>query len=156
MEWTISQPGWRAILMGEGGSMSNRRGKSPFALVGSVVGVVLMTQVVAAQTVEPAPGANSPVTAAAPVAKSQKKGTPSVIVVVTNSRAVALTSLGVTPLGGIPKAVVADLAPGNKIPVLITTAKSCVFDLHAAYADGASADLKSINLCKDKNVNLVE
>ena len=61
-----------------------------------------------------------------------------------------------TPSGGMSKAVVADLAPGKKIPVLIATAKSCVFDLHAAYSDGASADLKSINLCKDKNVNLVE
>jgi hypothetical protein len=132
--------------------MTNRRGKSPFALVASVVGVALMTEVAAAQTAEPGPGANGPATAA----KSQKKVTPSVIVVVTNSRGVALTSLDVTPSGGISKAVVADLAPGNKIPVLIATAKSCVFDLHAAYADGASADLKSINLCKDKNVNLVE
>jgi hypothetical protein len=136
--------------------MSNRQGKSPFALVASVVGVALMTEVAAAQTAEPAPGANGPATTAAPVAKSQKKVTPSVIVVVTNSRGVALTSLDVTPSGGISKAVVADLAPGKKIPVLIATAKSCVFDLHAAYSDGASADLKSINLCKDKNVNLVE
>jgi hypothetical protein len=136
--------------------MSNRRGKSPFALVASIVGVALMTEVAAAQTAEPAPGANGPATTETPVAKSQKKVTPSVIVVVTNSRGVALTSLDVTPSGGISKAVVADLAPGKKIPVLIATAKSCVFDLHAAYSDGASADLKSINLCKDKNVNLVE
>jgi len=34
--------------------------------------------------------------------------------------------------------------------------KSCVFDLHGAYADGSSTDLASIDLCKDKNVNLVE
>jgi hypothetical protein len=136
--------------------MSNRRGKSPFALVASVVGVALMTEVAAAQTGEPTPGANGPAAVSTPVAKSQKKVTPSVIVVVTNSRGVALTSLDVTPSGGISKAVVADLAPGKKIPVLIATAKSCVFDLHAAYSDGASADLKSINLCKDKNVNLVE
>jgi hypothetical protein len=136
--------------------MSNRWGKSPLALVATVVGVALMTKVVAAQPAEPAPEANASAMTAAPVAKSQKKGTPSVIVVVTNSRGVALTSLDVSPSGGTPKAVVADLAPGKKIPVLIATAKSCVFDLHAAYADGASADLKSINLCKDKNVNLVE
>ena len=125
-----------------------------FAFVASVVGAALMTEAVSAQTAEP--GANAPAATAAPVAKPQKKVTPSIVVVVTNSRAVDLTSLDVTPAGGVPKAIVANLAPGKKIPVLIATAKSCVFALRAAYADGSGAELKGINLCKDKNVNLVE
>jgi hypothetical protein len=140
----------------EGGSMSNRRGNAQLALAALIVGVVLVAEGVSAQTAEPALDSNAPAATAAPIAKPQKKVTSSVIVVVTNSRAVALTSLDATPMGGVPTAIIGDLAPGKKIPVLIATAKSCVFDLHAAYADGANADLKSINLCKDKKVNLVE
>jgi hypothetical protein len=40
--------------------------------------------------------------------------------------------------------------------VTVATAKSCVFNLHGAYADGSSTDSTSVDLCKDKNVNLVE
>jgi hypothetical protein len=135
--------------------MSDFIGKSWFALVASVVGASLMTGVVSAQTA--APAANAPAATGAPVAKPvKKKVTPSVVVVVTNSRAVALTELDATPTGGTPKAIVSNLAPGKKISVSVATDKSCVFDLHGAYADGASADLQSINLCKDKRVNLVE
>ncbi len=79
------------------------------------------------------------------------------VVVVTNSRAVALTELDAAAAGGAEaKQIVANLAPGKKTSVKIPHGKSCVFDLHGAYADGSSTDLTSVDLCKDKNVNLVE
>jgi hypothetical protein len=52
--------------------------------------------------------------------------------------------------------IVSNLAPGKKISVTVATDKSCVFNLHGAYADGSSTDSTSVDLCKDKNVNLVE
>jgi hypothetical protein len=154
----------------EGSSMSKLHRKS-FAFVASVVGAALITGAASAQTAAPvpapaanAPGANGP-PAAVPVAKpqkkpqkkSQKKVTPSVVVVVTNSRSVAVSELDATPSGGtLPKTIVSNLAPGKKITVTVATAKSCVFNLHGAYADGSSTDSTSVDLCKDKNVNLVE
>jgi len=135
--------------------MSNIHGKSWFGFVASVVGASLMTGVVSAAAQTAAPADNVP---AAPVAKPlKKKVAPAIIVVVTNSRAVALTELDAKPSGGtLPKAIVSNLAPGKKISVTVATGKSCVFDLHGTFVDGASADLQGINLCKDKNVNLVE
>ena len=139
--------------------MSNFHGKS-FAVVALVAGAALMTGAVAAQTAAPAPAANAP-PSVAPIAKRHKKPnkkvTPSVVVMVTNSRAVALTELDATPSGATsPKAIVSNLAPGKKISVSLATDKSCVFALHGAYADGSSTDSRSVDLCKDKNVNLVE
>jgi hypothetical protein len=150
--------------------MSKFHGKS-FAFVASAVGAALITGAASAQTAAPvptpaanAPAANAP-PAAVPVAKpqkkpqkkSQKKVTPSVVVVVTNSRSVAVSELDATPSGGtLPKTIVSNLAPGKKITVTVATAKSCVFNLHGAYADGSSTDSTSVDLCKDKNVNLVE
>jgi hypothetical protein len=145
--------------------------RKSFAFVASVVGAALMTEVASAETATPipAPTANAhaaPVAdaprAAAPIAKgqkkSQKKVTPSlVVVVVSNSRSVALSELDATPSGGtLPKTIVSNLAPGKKISVTIATVKSCVFNLHGAYADGSSTDSTSVDLCMDKNVNLVE
>ena len=145
-----------------------------FAFVASVVGAAVMTGAVSAQTAAPAPGpagtapaapvANAP-PAAAPVAKAQKKlqkkpqkkMMSSVVVVVTNSRSVALSELDATPSGeALPKTIVSNLAPGKTISVTVATAKSCVFNLHGAYADGSSTDSTSVDLCKDKRVNLVE
>ena len=142
--------------------MSNFHGKS-FAFVASVVGAALMTGAVAAQTAAPAANARA-ANAPPPVApigkrhkKPNKKVTPSVVVVVTNSRAVALTELDATPSGGtLPKGIVSNLAPGKKLSVSVATDKSCLFALHGTYADGSSGDLKSVDLCKDRNVNLVE
>jgi hypothetical protein len=145
-----------------------------FAFVASVVGAALITGAASAQTAAPvpAPAANAPAAtlanaplAAAPVAKPQRKSqkkpqkkvTPSLAVVVTNSRSVALSELDATPSGGtLPKTIVSNLAPGKTISVTVATAKSCVFNLHGAYADGSSTDSTSVDLCKDKNVNLVE
>jgi hypothetical protein len=145
--------------------MSKSHGKS-FAFVASVVGAALITEAASAQTAAPVPtpAANAP-PAAVPVAKpqkkpqkkSQKKVTPSVVVVVTNSRSVAVRELDATPSGGtLPKTIVSNLAPGKKITVTVATAKSCVFNLHGDYADGSSTDSTRFDLCKDKNVNLVE
>jgi hypothetical protein len=149
--------------------MSKLSGKS-FAFVASVVGVALMTGAASAQTAAPvpAPAASAPAApvanappAAAPLAKPQKKPqkkvTPSIVVVVTNSRSLALTELDATPSGGtLPQTIVSNLAPGQKISVTVATGKFCVFNLHGAYADGSSTDSISVDLCKDKNVNLVE
>jgi hypothetical protein len=127
--------------------MSKLHRKS-FAFVASVVGAALITGAANAQTAAPvlapaadAPGANAP-PAAVPVAKpqkkpqkkSQKKVAPSVVVVVTNSRSVAVSELDATPSGGtLPKTIVSNLAPGKKITVTVATAKSCVFNLHGTY-----------------------
>jgi hypothetical protein len=121
------------------------------AIASSVIGAALMIETVSAQTPDTAPPAP-----AGPAAKPRKKVTPSVVVAVTNSRRVALTSLIATPSGGTPKALVANLASGKKISVSVATVKSCVFALHASYADGSSAELESINLCNDKTVNLTD
>jgi hypothetical protein len=145
-----------------------------FAFVASVVGAALMTGAGSAQTAAPVPApagtapaaplANAPL-AAAPVAKAQKKRqtkprkkvTSSVVVVISNSRSVALSELDATPSGGtLQKTIASNLAPGKKLSVTVATGKSCVFNLHGAYADGGSTDSTSVDLCKDKNVNLVE
>jgi hypothetical protein len=141
-----------------------------FVFVASVVGAALMTGAASAQTAAPAanaptaPVANAPPTGA-PVAKAQKKVrkkaqkkvTASVVVVVTNSRPVALSELDATPSGGtLPNTIVSNLAPGKTISVTVATAKACVFNLHGAYADGSSTDSTRVDLCKDKNVNLVD
>jgi hypothetical protein len=143
--------------------MSARYGKSS-ALVALIIGVALAAGPAGAQTAQPdAPAANAPAAtvADAPPAKAavkpHRKTTPTVVVLVTNSRAVALTELDAAAAGGAQaKQIVANLAPGKKTSVRIPHGKSCVFDLHGAYADGSSTDLTSVDLCKDKNVNLVE
>lgn len=146
--------------------MSNLYGKSS-ALVALAVGAALMAGAASAQTAAPAPAApaaNAPASTVAdappvkaPVAKPRKKMTPTVVVLVTNSRAVALTELDAGTAGGAQaKQIVANLAPGKKTSVKVPHGKSCVFDLHGAYADGSSTDLTSVDLCKDNKVNLVE
>lgn len=93
----------------------------------------------------------------APAAKSHKAANTSMTTVaVTNSRSVALTELDATPTGGyLPKAIARNVAAGKKASVSVATDKDCVFDLHGIYADGSSTDSTSVDLCKDKNVNLV-
>ena len=141
--------------------MSDRYGKS-YALFALIVAAAVTAGAASAQTAEPAqqPAPNAPaatVADAKPAAKPHRKTTPTVVVVVTNSRAVALTELDAAAAGGAEaKQILANLAPGKKASVKIPHGKSCVFDLHGAYADGSSTDLTSVDLCKDKTVNLVE
>jgi hypothetical protein len=144
--------------------MSARYGKSS-AFVALIIGGALAAGPAGAQTAQPdAPAANAPAPTVAdappakPAAKPHKKTTPTVVVLVTNSRAVALTELDAAAAGAGAEAkkILANLAPGKKTSVKVPHGKSCVFDLHGAYADGSSTDLASIDLCKDKTVNLVE
>jgi biopolymer transport protein ExbD len=89
--------------------------------------------------------------------KMQKKTAASVVVVVTNSRSVALTELDATPSGQfIPKRMVSRLAPGAKTSVVIATDKDCVYDLRGMYSDSSITELPSVDLCKDHSVNLVD
>lgn len=145
--------------------MSSIHGKS-----GAVVALLvaaLMAGAAYAQTAAPAaPAANAPAPTVAdappPAAdaaakpKPKKKVPPSVVVIVTNSRAVALKELDAAGEGGASKAILSSLAPGKKKSVKVVHGKSCVFDLHASYADGSTTDLASVDLCKDKSVNLVD
>jgi len=111
----------------------------------------------------PAPAANTPgaSTNAQPakvaISKPPKKVVPTVVIVVTNKRAVPLTELDATPAGAAePKQIVANLGPGKKTSVKLTYGKSCVFDLHGDFADGSSTDMTSVDLCKHSKINLVE
>jgi hypothetical protein len=125
-------------------------GKS-FAFATLLVGVASMAGAARAQMAAP-----TPATAMAPAAKPHKNAAASVLVMVTNSRDVALTELDATPTGTyIPKAIARNIAPGKKASVSVATDKECVFDLHGIYADGTNTDSTSVDLCKDKNVNLV-
>jgi hypothetical protein len=98
--------------------MSNFRGKS-FTFFASAVGVALVTGPISAQTPAqvPAPTANAP-PATPPVAKPQKtpqkKATRSVVVLVTNSRSVALTKLEATPSDGTPPKAMSPISPPVK------------------------------------------
>ena len=168
--------GLRPELRGHAESARGRKYMSKFqsfAFVASVVGAALMTGAASAQTAAPAamrPRLPWPTcrrlrplsrrrkrSCKRSQKKAQKKVTSSVVVVVTNSRSVALSELDATPSGEtLPKTIVSNLAPGQKISVMVATVKSCVFNLHGAYADGSNTDSTSVDLCKDKNVNLVE
>jgi hypothetical protein len=139
--------------------MNNPHKKSA-VLVALLVAAALSTGAARAQADAPAAPATTvgdqPPAKPTP-AKPRKKITPTIVVLVTNSRAVALTELDAAAAGGAQaKQIVANLAPGKKTSVKVPHGKSCVFDLHGAYADGSSTDLTSVDLCKDKNVNLVE
>ena len=136
----------------------------PAAFVALVVAAALTAGAAFADDAAPppAPNAPAPTVANAPPPdtpakpKPKKKVPPSVVVVVTNSRAVALKELDAAGEGGQPKAILSDLAPGKKKSVKVVHGKSCVFDLHGAYADGSTSDSASVDLCKDKSVNLVD
>jgi hypothetical protein len=128
----------------EGSSMSTFR-RRPFVFVGSIVCAALTAGVAFADTAAPAAAA-----------KPRKPASSATVIIVTNSRAVALTELDATPTGGfIPKKIAVNIAPGKKISVSIATDKDCEFNLHGLYADGSNTDSTSVDLCKDKNVNLV-
>jgi hypothetical protein len=133
------------LAPGKGSRMTHFRGKPP-ALVATLVGVALMAGAVGARTA-----------AAAMATPKKATASTSAAIVITNSRSVALTELDATPsYSFIPKAIAHNIAPGKKASVNVATDKDCVFDLHGSYADGSSTDSKSVNLCNDKNVNLVD
>lgn len=134
----------------------------PFALAAMVASMALGSGAAFAQTTTPAVDAPAAAAAdAAPVKakamKPRKKIASSVFVTIANMRGVALTELDAAPAGGASsKPIAANLAPGKKATAKVAYGKSCVFDLHGAYADGSSTDFASVDLCKDKKINLVE
>lgn len=125
----------------QGETNMSLRCRQSFALLASLAGAAL---IVGALSVEAA-------------STTPKKGTSSTVIVVSNSRSVALTELDATAVGMfLPKAIARNIAAGKKASVSIATDKDCVFDLHGIYADGSNTDSKSVDLCKDKSVNLVD
>jgi hypothetical protein len=110
-----------------------------------------------AQT-DAAPTAAPPAAAAAPVAmKPKPKPRPTVAVVVTNHRATGLKELDAAAAGGpTTKKIVTKLAPGAKRVVRLGKGKDCLYDLHAIYEDGTSADITALDVCADKAIDLVE
>lgn len=103
----------------------------------------------------PAVAASAPAPDAA--AKPKPKRRPVVSVTVTNARKVGLKELDAAGAGGPKtKKVVANLAPGGKAVVKLGKGKDCLYDFHAIYDDGQSADIAAIDVCKDKSLNLVE
>jgi hypothetical protein len=85
------------------------------------------------------------------------KTTPSITVLVTNSRAVALTELDATRTGAyLPKVILRNLAPGKTAPAKVMTGEDCEFDLRGAYSDGSRTESLGVDLCKDKTVKLVD
>jgi hypothetical protein len=139
-------------------------GSRRWGLVAVAIGAAMLAGSARAQTAAPAPAANAPAAtvADAPPAmapakkKPHKKPTPTVVVLVTNSRAVALTELDASAAGADPKPIVSNLAPGKKASVKVQHGESCLFDLHGAYADGSTTDSASVDFCKDKKVNLID
>jgi glucose/arabinose dehydrogenase len=89
--------------------------------------------------------------------KPKPKAKPTVAVVVTNHRSVGLKELSAAAAGG-PKSkkIVTDLKSGAKKTVRLGKGKDCLYDFHATYDDGASADLTSVDICKDQTIDLVE
>ena len=78
-------------------------------------------------------------------------------VTVTNQRAIGLKELDAAAAGGSKtRKIVTKLAAGGKTVVKLGKGKDCLYDFHAVYDDGQSADLASVDVCKDKALNLVE
>jgi hypothetical protein len=89
--------------------------------------------------------------------KPKPKAKPTVAVLVTNHRSVALKELSAAAAGAqASKKIVTDLKSGAKKTVRLGKGKDCLYDFHATYDDGASADLTSVDICKDKTIDLVE
>lgn len=103
----------------------------------------------------------APAAAAAPAAsaaaKTKPKRRPVVSVTVANERKIGLKELDAAAAGGPKtKKIVSNLAPGGKAVVKLGKGKDCLYDFHAVYDDGQAADITSMDVCKDKSLNLVE
>ena len=125
--------------------------------IAAVAAMLPSTAAFAQQDAAPAPDASAAAPAAAAPTKPKPKPRPMVNVTVTNQRAVGLKELDAAAAGG-PKTrkIVSKLAPGGKTVVKLGKGKDCLYDFHAVYDDGQSADLPSVDVCKDKALNLVE
>jgi hypothetical protein len=105
-----------------------------------------------------AAGAEAPAKPAVKPHKAKAKGGASATatIIVTNKRAVALTSLDAAQAGGEPVTILKALAPGKKATARVKHGKDCAFDLHGAFEDGSTTDMPGVDLCKEKTFNLVE
>lgn len=100
-------------------------------------------------------------TEAAPEKHRQERAKPqhrdAVAVTVHNDRSVGLVELRVGPTGeGNLMKVVGPLAFGRKTVIHVRKTKDCLYDIHAQFADEADTDQTSIDLCKDKAINLTD
>ena len=91
-------------------------------------------------------------------AAAKAKKLPFVTVTVTNNRTVGLVQLDavITGSGGDSVKLVGALGEGKKAVAHVAHDKDCLFDLHGTYADGATLDETSVDLCKDRKINLVD
>ena len=90
-------------------------------------------------------------------AKPKETKLPSVAVVVTNSRKVALTELdGALSGHGDSVKILGSLAAGKKVVIHVEHDKPCLFDLHGVFDDLTTTDEASVDLCTEKKINLVE
>ena len=105
----------------------------------------------------PAPAADSTAAKPKPKAKPKKPAEATIAVVVSNGRAVGLTSL-VAAISGTPdsKKIAGPLLAGKKTTAHLAHDKACLFDLHAVFEDGAVTDAQGVELCKDKKINLTD
>ncbi len=90
-------------------------------------------------------------------AKPRHREAGAVAVTVHNDRSVGMIELRVGPTGeGNLKKVVGPLAFGRKTVIHVQKTKDCLFDIHAQFADEADTDQTSVDLCKDKAINLTD
>jgi hypothetical protein len=123
----------------------------------ALAAIGLLTAEARAQTDAAPAAAPAPADAAGDKAKAKPKPKALVDVTVTNHRAVGLKELDAGGAGGpTKKKIVNKLAPGAKTVVKLGKGKDCLYDLHAVYDDGNSADISAVDICKDKAIDLVE
>jgi len=78
-------------------------------------------------------------------------------VTVHNDRSVGMKELKVGPAGDPNlKKVVGPLAFGRKTVIHLKRTKDCLYDIHGEFADDADTDQSSVDLCKDKAINLTD
>ena len=90
-------------------------------------------------------------------AKPRQREGGAVAVTVHNDRSVGMIELRVGPTGEANlKKVVGPLAFGRKTLIHVPKTKECLYDIHAQFADEADTDQTSVDLCKDKAINLTD
>jgi hypothetical protein len=110
-----------------------------------------------AQNAEPAPAA----AAAAKLRPKPKPGTPAdtptVVVMVTNSRKADLVQLQAAESGSVAwKKVLGSLKAGGHATAVLPRQFNCRVDLHGTFADGQSMDASDVEICTEKTLNLTE
>lgn len=103
------------------------------------------------------PADAAPATDAAAKPKPKPKGPPTVVITISNQRAVGVVEVDAAYSGSAAsKKIAGAIAPGKKTTAKVVHDKDCLFDVHASFEDGATSDASGVNLCKEKKVNLVE